>query len=253
MLVKLICVCFILIFLFYKYKKTSKIIFYSSDILAHKIFQTLYDYYYFMSNENLKLRGISDINSYLSDIHRLFYTCSYYEQEIIKRAVHKANKRINNLNYVGFYPYKLNNIPWIFGFSNSNEYEFGLPHTQGMIIILNKNNIYLKDLVTLLIHERIHIYQKLFTNDVDEFIEYYNFQKISKKNNNDRTNPDTNDFLYKRFNQIYECKITGPQYTGAKNSDSSKVICTNNDPKYEHPFEYMAYVISESNCTNPGY
>ena len=235
----LICII-ILYYTYYKYNNSVKIIFYTSDQLSKKIYYILYDYYYYMSDENLKLRGIDNVSEYLKNINKLFYTCSYYESKLIKRAVHKANKRINNLNYAGFYPYKLKDIPWTFGFSNSNDYEFGFPQTQGQIIILNKNNIHMSDLVTLLIHERIHIYQKLYPNDVDEFIDYYNFQKVSKKTNTDRANPDTNNFLYKRFNEIYECKIV------KDDSDNHKAACAKNDSMYEHPYEYMAYMISET-------
>lgn len=226
----------IIIILYYKYNN-AQIVFLSGNVLFKKIHHILHDYYYYMSKENLKLRSINNLDSYLKNIENLFYTCSYYEKQIIKKAVCEAERKLNNLNYTGFYPKKLNNVPWIFGFSSGNEYEFGLPHTQGYIIILNKNNIYLSDLVTLLIHERIHIYQKLYPADVDKFVRYYNFQKISKKTNIDRVNPDTDGFVYKRFNEIYECKIT---------PDNNKTICTKNNSMYEHPYEYMAYMISEN-------
>lgn len=225
----------IFIIIYYKYHNT-KIVFLSSNALSNKIYHILHDYYYYMSKENLKLRGINNLDSYLKNIENLFYTCSHYEKQIIKKAVCKAERKLNNLNYAGFYPKKLKNIPWIFGFSNGNKYEFGLPHTQGDVIILNRNNINLSDFVTLLIHERIHIYQKLYPNDVDEFVRYYNFQKFSKKTNIDRVNPDTDNFIYKRFNDIYECKI----------SSDNKTTCTKNNSMYEHPYEYMAYMISEN-------
>lgn len=225
----------IIILLYYKYNKI-KIVFLSSNVLYDKLYHILHDYYYYMSKENLKLRGINNLDLHLKNIKNLFYTCSYYEKEIIKKAVYKAEKKLNNLNYTGFYPKKLKNVPWIFGFSDSDKYEFGLPHTQGNVIILNRNNIYLSKLVTLLIHERIHIYQKLYPADIEEFVRYYNFQKISKKTNVDRVNPDTDNFIYKRFNEIYECKIL----------PSNQTIYTKNNSMYEHPYEYMAYMISEN-------
>ena len=228
-------VLILFIILYFKYDNT-KIIFYSSSDIVNRLYFILNDYYYRMSTENLKLRNIENITDYLINLNTLFYTCNPYEKKIITNAVYKANKKLSNLHFFGFNPNKLKNIPWIFGFSKDSQYEFGMPHTQGDTIILNKNNIYLSDLVTLLIHERIHIYQKLYPDDVDEFLKYYNFEKISKKNNIDRTNPDTNNFIYTRFNEIYECKII-----------DNNIACTNDNSAYEHPYEFMAYMISEAN------
>jgi len=235
-----------IIVLYYKYNNDKKIIFYTSNQLYSLLYNILYDYYNCMSDENLKIRGIKDINVYIHNLDSLFYTSSYYEQKILRHAIHKADKRINNLNYTGFCPYKLKNIPWLIGFSLNDKYEFGLPHTQDLIIILNRNDIYLNlsDLITLLIHERIHIYQKLYPDDVNKFLKYYNFKKVSKKTNIDRVNPDTDDFIYKRStitNQIFECKIMKNEI-----NNTLKVVCTNDDSSYEHPYEFMAYMISES-------
>ena len=43
------------------------------------------------------------------------------------------------------------------------------------------------------------------------------------------------EYLYKRNNIIYQCKI----------NENNNVKCTNQHPKYEHPYEFMAYTIVE--------
>ena len=164
------------------------------------------------------------------------------KKKILKEAIKKANKKMNLIQSPGFYPKKLKNIPWIIGCSYGYDYEFGMPHTKKIqstyIIILNNSNIYDNDLVTTLIHERIHIYQKMFPEDIEEYLKYNNFIKIANKNNSDRVNPDTDEFIYKKNNIVYECKID-------TTSSDCKIICTKNNSKYEHPFEYMAYSLSE--------
>ena len=133
----------LLIIIFYFKYANTKVIYYSSDELVNKLHYIFRDYYYYMSEENLKLRNINNTSKYLNKIHQSFYTTNAYEKKIITDAVHKADEKIKKLGFIGFNPSKLKYTPWIFGFSKGTEYEFGLPHTQDNIIILNKDNIYI--------------------------------------------------------------------------------------------------------------
>lgn len=222
-------------FLYYHKRTNIKIIYYSSNDIIYILNDTFNDYYNNMDDNNIKLRGIIDINLFLNNLYRCFYSCNEYEKYILNNAINIANKKLNTIECHGFYPYKLNNIPWKIGFSYLYDYEFGLPHTHNDIIILNKDNIYDNDLVTILIHERIHVYQRLFPYDIEEYLLYNNFERIAKKTDIDRVNPDTDEYIYAKDGLIFECKI-----------DNNKVKCTRNNSKYEHPFEYMAYTLSES-------
>jgi hypothetical protein len=190
------------------------------------------NYFLDMNDINLKLRKISDKNEYIKNINKHFCNFSLLDKIILKYNVNKANNILNNLNYQGFKGSKLNSIPWVIACSK-DDYEFGFPHTRQNIIILNKNSIYKKKLYKTLIHERIHIYQRFFPNDVNEFLNINNFKKISKITDTDRINPDTDGNLYSKDNIIYECKI-----------QNNEVKCTNNSFLYEHPYEYMAYLLS---------
>jgi hypothetical protein len=221
---------------------TPPVIFLSSYQIEKLLNDEFYNYYNTMSDDNLLLRRIANntggVQTYLKNINKHFYDCNHIEKKILKEAIKKANKKINLIQSPGFYPTKLKKIPWIIGCSYGYDYEFGMPHTKNNIIILNNSNIHDHDLVTTLIHERIHIYQKMFPEDIEEYIKYHNFKRISKKTDTDRVNPDTDEFIYKKNNTIYECKID-------TTSSNCKIICTKNNSKYEHPFEYMAYTLSE--------
>ena len=222
-------------FLYYNKKQNIKIIFYSSNDIMHKLNDKFQNYYNNMDDNNMKLRKINDKDLFLNNLYKCFYNCDEYEKYILKDAIDKAHNKLNKINCHGFHPYKLNDIPWKIGFSYLYEYEFGLPHTHNDIIILNKDNIYENDLVTILMHERIHIYQRLFPEDIEDYLLYNNFERIAKKTDIDRVNPDTDEYVYIQDGLIYECKI-----------DNNKIKCTKNNSKYEHPFEYMAYTLSES-------
>lgn len=225
----------IILFKIIDHIKKPVIIFYSKYTLAQFLKEDKDNYYKNLNKYNLQLRNINDKEEYLKNIETKLYNCTKKEQKIIKNAIIKANNNLKKIKYIGFDNSNLQYLPWYIGCAEY-DYEFGLPHTRDKIIILNRNNIYDKDLYKTLIHERIHIYQRLFPDNLIEFLNYYNFQKNSKQSDLDRANPDTDDFLYKQNNLLYECKI----YPNSKN-----VFCTQNSSKYEHPYELMAYEISD--------
>ena len=233
----LILLLLLLFIYFYSSYQNIFIKIYDSLELTKSLKVDNYNYFTNMSDLNLEIRKIKNKQEYLNNIHYNFYDLSFIEKLILKKAIYKAHNKLNKIKYPGFYNYKLQNIPWLIGCSKNKKYEFGFPHTRKNIIILNIDNIYDSTLYKTLIHERIHIYQKLFPNDIQEFLNHFNFKKVSKLTNKDRVNPDTDDYLYQRNNIIYQCKI---------NDKDNTVKCTNNDSKYEHPYEFMAYKIVES-------
>jgi hypothetical protein len=231
----MLCIVFFIILLFIlinKYNKKLNIKFYSKSELSYILYNDSDNYYANLNTHNLNIRNINDKDKYLCNIYKHLYTCNKQEENIIINAIKKSDNLLKKIKYPGFNYNKIKNIPWIIGCSKTNNYEFGYPHTRNNIIILNYENIYDKYLYKTLIHERIHIYQKIFPNDIKLFLNYFNFKKLKKKTNLDRANPDTDDFLYEKNGIIFECKI-----------DNNNIKCTNNDTKYEHPFEYMAYEI----------
>lgn len=228
-------------------KNNPVIIFLPKDKLASFLKNDVDNYFSTLSLPNLHLRNIIDKKEFLDNMSNYLYNCNQKEKKIIHQSIIKANSLLNKIIYPGFYYHKLHNFPWIIGCSNLEDYEFGYPHTRHNIIILNKTNIYDKDLYKTLIHERVHIYQKLFPSDIDEFLLKYQFKKIRMQNAYDRANPDTDNYIYKKDDVIYECKIESPYLDNFYNFNNNKykLNYTNGSCKYEHPFELMAYEISE--------
>lgn len=203
--------------------------------LSNYLIQDADNFYSSLSLENLKLRNIIDKNTFLSNISKYLYSPNTLEKKIITNAIYKAHNLLKNISIIGFKYKKLKNYKWIIGCSYGQQYEFGYPHTRNDVIILNYNNIYDSDLYKTLIHERIHIYQKLFPDDINDYLNIYNFKKYKKQNNKHLANPDTDNYIYQLNNNICECIIT----------NQNIIQYTNNNFKFEHPYEYMAYDIVE--------
>lgn len=231
----IIILVIILLIILYYINNNVNVIFYSKSDISKILHKDNYNYFSNMNDINLKIRNINNISDYIDNIKYHFYNLNIIDKLILKYNINKAHNTINNINYPWFIGNKLKNIPWLIACSKNKEYEFGFPHTRQNIIILNTKNIYSSDLYKTLIHERIHIYQKLFPDDIEHFINEYNFKKISKLTNVDRVNPDVNEYKYSKDNIVYECII-----------ENNKVKCTNDNSIYEHPYEFMAYLIADN-------
>lgn len=237
----------LIVYNYNNYTNNPTIIFLPKENLSFILKNDIDNYYNSISKYNLKFRNIENRQDFLNNIHTFLYECNNKEKNIISKAIQKANDCLKTITYPGFYYKKLQHSPWLIGCSKSSNYEFGYPHTRYNVIILNYNNIYDKNLYKTLIHERVHIYQKLFPDDIQEFLTHYNFKKIKVQNQYDRANPDTDNYIYQKDNIIFECKIESPYINNFYdfNNNELQLICTNNSDKYEHPYEFMAYEISE--------
>lgn len=202
-------------------------------------------FYSSLSKHNLLLRNISDKNLFLQNINKYLYSLSDNEKCIITKAIKKANNILKKIKCPGFNFSKIQKYNWIIGCSIGTEYEFGYPHTRSNIIILNYNNIYDNDLYKTLIHERIHIYQKLFPKDIQVFLDHYKFKKIKLQNEYHLANPDTDEHIYSLDNKDLECIIQTNFETNFQPSEQY-LEYSYNDYKLEHPFEFMAYLIAET-------
>jgi len=177
---------------------------------------------------NLYARNCRTIKEYKSKIMRCIYKPNVIDRlqihlsiESIKRWLLKSNEWLDiNL---------FKKLPWNIIITNDDTYEYGLPHTRLNHIVINCNDIYSKDLPTILFHEQLHIYQKNYSKKVNEYI-IKKFTKVGVHKPMDRVNPDTDDYLYLGFNSSFRS-------TKPKNLLDVEI----SDPKYDHPLEFMVY------------
>ena len=205
------------------------------------------NYYKTFNSLDFKARNINNIEEYIKNIEKSLYYPTKDEQEKVKRSIIEANSRLEKINSSWFIGNKAKELLWNIGYFNGDLYENGLPHTRGNIIMLpEKVNKYTEDeLTNTLIHEKVHIYQKVYKNDVQKYLNEYNFKKVKKRDkyDNTRSNSDSDNIIYEDNNRnIYKAI-----YNNNPKNYSDVTYFPINNPLYEHPFEKMAYLISESN------
>ena len=189
-------------------------------------------------------RNIKNIDHYLDLIKESVSDFDNNEKNKIIKAIYEVNQFFSNIKYNWFNGEYANQIKWIFGTVKNKNYENGLPHTRNNIIIISKNDIknYSHDkLIKTLIHEKVHIYQKIYKLHVQIYLKQNNIKIFKKRDEKDntRSNPDLDNYIYiDSNNNIYKAiynknpkSIEDIKYTPFPNQSS------------EHPFEKMAIFI----------
>lgn len=178
------------------------------------------------------------------------------ENEVMSKALKEADSFLKNHK-------KIYNIPWkIVSFSPTVSGEYPYPHTHGDTIFLPENwenrendldNI--KSMTTTLIHEKIHIYQRMYPIETHLLIfnvwkyniidHVKNYESRNKKENNSfpsiRRNPDTNHFLYSDD----ENKMILPIFEEKDEKDENMKKFSKIKDTRDHPFELMAYSLTD--------
>jgi len=196
-------------------------------------------YKYFFSND-YKVRNINNISEYNN---RIISSVVNLNQDEKNKVIQCCND-IEDKKYSWFDNVKFNNIKWKIGTVSGTLYENGLPHTRNDVIIISKeyiNKSSIKELTRTLLHEKVHIYQKLYPEDVDNFLDSYKFRKLKLRDaqDNTRANPDIDQWIYvdgNNNNTVYKAEYN-PNPISLHDTKLSSQL-------YEHPFEKMAIEIS---------
>ena len=197
------------------------------------------NYYERFTNLDLKVRNVNSIEEYKKKIIHVCDSCNSMEYKKILLDINKVNKILKEYKIIGFDGNKAANIKWKIGIVNNNLYENGLPHTRGDVIIIPKNLLNSYRLKNILLHEKIHVYQKMYSYDIQQYFENNGFVKSRYKNVHVRANPDIDEFIYKNKNNEEMMCI----YIDNPNSILDVTYLPYNDIINEHPLEYMAYTI----------
>ena len=192
------------------------------------------------SNKDLTVRNVNNINEYYDNIKKACIDINEDSIRILNECIHKANNKLNKYKCIGFDGSKCANIQWKIGLINNNLYEEGFPHTRNNLIIIPKSSLNNKEsLINTLIHEKIHVYQKMYPGDMDKYTQYHHFYKKMRRGEVDdaRANPDLDEWIYNDSNN--------QSYMALYKADSTNItdvtFYPNNSHFYEHPYEKMAY------------
>jgi hypothetical protein len=236
---------------------------------------------FFSSLNSLDVIARSTSNNVVTsgEHYKNIYIASYedftdVEKNILNKVVEEANKHLSKYQ-------NLQQLEWKFTKVNE-KIENGLPHTMSDMIVLNTKVLKQteKELVKTIIHEKIHVYQRLNTASCNKWINQTGFVLLSQSDFSTldkdvldmrRSNPDLNRNTYyhaknrlvlkQLYNNTTPYSILDSKAYGISQTGGYTPIPLTNEllglPKgvycqLEHPYEIMACLIADI-VTNPQY
>lgn len=228
--------------------------YYENHIINKKNFSNIVRESYFFNNLtpiDLYARKCTYIKDYRTRYIESYRSFTLYQKYQLRHLISHVNAIIKKYTI-------LSSISWKF-VKVTNDIENGYPHTLGKIIILTDIFFTLpyNKKISVLIHEKIHLYQRLYTHKCQDLIcNMWNYIPINFSKNYKlfRSNPDLNGIVYKKDNiitiQVY--KSNRPKSIADSklvNIDvNNNIINKNIHPSYinqpEHPYEIQACLIT---------
>lgn len=266
----------------YFYEENIEPIKYLYQVLTQEEFKTSVEtavFFSTLSQYDLFARSSNDNILKSTEHYQKVYSSSYEDMTDDEKI--KLNKAVDKANQLLTKYRNLQLLDWKFVKINSS-IENGLPHTLGDFIVLNMNVLDQneRDLVKTIIHEKIHIYQRMNTSSINKWINSVGFETVLPNEKMSigeylfdlrRSNPDlnTNTYYHKKSNLILKQLYTNTSPTSLNDSKAygipkgtgkKPVILTNEllglPPtvycQLEHPYEIMACVMAEI-IVNPLY
>jgi hypothetical protein len=249
-MLKFFFILIILLIIFYLLNFNKNIDYFSNNSIKYLNANETYNY---LLNDNdnyvnnfsdidLYARKVKSIQDYLNLISNSALNFNDNQKNKLEIAANNADNFLNNYENNLIIGKEIKKYKWVFGLTGNN-YEEGMPHTRDNIIFLSVNTINndIDSLTRILIHEKIHIYQRYNYDYMEKIIESmgYTFSRLKYNINRIRSNPDLNNNIYKDYNGMEMIGL----YKNNKPDSIGDIIITNF--AIEHPYEKMAYEVSE--------
>jgi hypothetical protein len=233
----------------------GKIIFYTKKETEdfHQSFSHLFVQSF--TRYDLLARNVMNINMYIQRILESGLEWSKGEKERIVEGIYFVENWCRNHRRFIYETWnidieKLEMIPWIF-MKMGKMYECGLPHTRGERNIISipddfcKHRETIQDISKTLLHEKIHLYQRLHEKEMIEYMKKRNIYCIKDRQiyyfPRRRFNPDLDGNAYFHMDK----KILYGSHYKDEPKHLMDVRYPEMDKKNEHPFEEMAYEIED--------
>lgn len=205
-------------------------------------------YFNDLNKINLKVRGCDNLEDCKKIYLENLTDFTEEEKEKLTNLIEHANDITEKFN-------RFHSVPWRLA-KTSSKIENGFPHTIGRIIyisdeFLNKSRKYK---LQTIIHEKLHLFQRIYPQETQRLYEDLEFIKIKKINDPlRRHNPDLDDYDYEyRGVRVYnKFKNENPDslsdgntvYLPYTKNIVNKMITKNYNN--EHPNEIFAHLISK--------
>jgi hypothetical protein len=190
---------------------------------------------------DFEVRKINNISEYTSKIKNSVTDFTENEKKYVSEIITSINDKFENVNLPWLNGKKFNQIKWKLGLVSGYDYENGLCHTRNDTIIIQRDKLN-HNFYKTLIHEKVHVYQKMYPEDSEIFLKLNNFKKIRKVTESDmiRANMDIDEWIYADQN--------GNEYKAVFNKNPIDIqdvtFSPCNSQSCEHPLEKMAIDIS---------
>ena len=220
----------------------TNIYFLTKNELSNMLIKDEDNYYKTFFDYDLYARNIKNIDEYKQKIQDSVVNLTEKQKNKLIKCCNSVDEKLKDINFDGFDGLKASNIMWQIGAIKGKSYENGLPHTRKYIIVLPIEKINLKtpeQLCKLLCHEKVHVYQKKYKEDIDKYLKKNDITilKIREKKDMIRSNPDLDNNVYINNNNI----IYSAKYNSIKPSSIIDIKYNNDGTQSsEHPFEKMA-------------
>ncbi len=190
-----------------------------------------------LTDIDLYARKVVDKQQYKDIAMQLTYDFNRKEIKRIKDIVNSIPSK--DLSHFGIDKNKWDNIQLKFA---KSEYEDGYPHTRGDVIVLNSRSMSRTDdeLRDTIIHEKVHIYQKMYPDDIKAYLDKAGFRIARMRGAYPlaRANPDLDEYVYAdKDGNIHISEYTSNMPSGIWDITGSSEM--------EHPLEMMAYQIAK--------
>lgn len=196
------------------------------------------NYYQTFTPTDLSVRNVDSVEEYVDKIKNVGIDINEDMLTKINTSLNKINSHFKDDDT--FYGVDMNvwkQIPWNIGVFDGGEYESGLPHTRNDVILLPLSLLYSKQLTKVLVHEKTHVYQKLYPEKIRPYIsKHYKVHSKKADVRTARANPDVDNYIYSDHNgTIYSANYE------SNPKDMFDIQYAKGDKEYEHPYETMAY------------
>jgi hypothetical protein len=196
----------------------------------------------------MKLKDTSDCITTISNASRSF---TPDEQKLLIKAINDSDSFLESVNIPYFDNIKCKNLPWKLVITIGTVNEEGMPHTKSDVIYLSDFILKLpyKEIVRTLIHEKIHIYERSYPNEMNQWLTNNNYTRYRRQSEipNARSNPDIDGWTYIDENG-HETVVLYASNTPDSILDS--IYPGDNDhPSSEHPYEKLAYMLDKMYMT----
>lgn len=225
-------------------------VYFLSESETKRFLQNDYDEYVHTLNQwDLIARKVGSPEDYINKIAKSPMSFTEDQKNRLRVATKEANKFFKTLKIDGINCEDIQGIPWIIALTRGKEYEDGLPHTRGDVILLStETDLRIPAIIKTLIHEKLHLYQRIYSQDMMSFLEHHGYYRWKQRFGvpRIRSNPDLDPWIY--YDPVSKKPMVAYYVSDNPHSITDVTLAS---PKYEHPYEQLAYVISEKYVYNP--